>query len=352
MRVPGILLFSLCLAASSVSTAGELAAIYQKVKGSVVMIEVSQKDVDPGFPGRPVELEGLGSGVLISNDGKVATAAHVVHATDRIQVHFLSGETIPARVLYSVPAADLALIQLERLPAEAAVAEIGDSDEVAVGDEIFVVGAPFGNSHSLTVGHISARRISDELFAGMLPTEQFQTDAAINEGNSGGPMFNMRGEVVGIVSYILSYSGGFEGLGFVVTSNMARRLLLEERALWSGFQARWIDGELGRVLNIPGGSGVLVEVVAERSLARVLGLRGGTLIAAIGEETLIVGGDVIVEAFGIAVAAESLPEIRERMNSLEEGDTVEVTVLRAGEIVKLNKTYYPHLLLPPAPAAE
>ena len=118
-------------------------------------------------------------------------------------------------------------MQLERRPTGAKPAPLGDSDRAEVGDQIFIVGAPLGISYSLTVGYISARRETDDLFGGFLPTEQFQTDAAINEGNSGGPMFNMKGEVIGIVSYIISQSGGFEGLGFVITSNMAKRLLLD-----------------------------------------------------------------------------------------------------------------------------
>ena len=201
--------------------------IYQRVHTSVVVLETSQKDIDVPVPGQAVTVGGLGSGVLISRDGKILTAAHVVQAADSILVHFLNGEQIPARVLASEPAADLVLVQLERKPAAAHVASLGDSDHQAeVGEEIFIIGAPLGITHSLTVGHISARRQTDDLFGGFLPTDQFQTDAAINQGNSGGPMFNMNGEVIGIVSYIISQSGGSEGLGFVITSNMAQRLLM------------------------------------------------------------------------------------------------------------------------------
>jgi len=330
----------------------DLAELYKSVQSSVVVIETTQKAFDPAVPGEPVDVDGLGSGVLISDDGKIVTAAHVVQAADWIQVLFMDGEKIPARVLSSVPAADLALIQLERLPAIAEISELGDSDDVQVGDQVFVVGAPFGISHTLTVGHISARRVTEELFGGILPTEQFQTDTAINEGNSGGPMFNMRGEVVGIVSYIISHSGGSEGLGFVVTSNMARRLLIEQKSLWSGFQGRWLDGELARVLNLPGGSGVLVEVVAKRSMAQYLGLKGGTTTARIGEEELILGGDVILEAQGMTVAREELLAIREELMGIQDGQAVILRVLRNGEIVELKKNYYPELFVPAAPEAE
>jgi S1-C subfamily serine protease len=345
---------TLILLIAAVAVAGSalgspLTEVYKRVQASVVVIETTQKDVDAASPGRPVSVGGLGSGVLISDDGKILTAAHVVQAADHIDVLFLSGERIPARVLSSEPAADLALVQLERKPTVAQVVPLGDSDRVEVGEDIFILGAPLGMSYSLTVGHISARRQTDDLFGGFLPTEQFQTDAAINEGNSGGPMFNMDGEVIGVVSYIISESGGFEGLGFVITSNMARRLLLEERRMWSGFQGRMLSGELARIFNVPRASGVLVEIVADRSIAKAIGLRGGTVKAAIGDQQLIVGGDIIVRAMGVPISESGREQIRDRFRELAPGDDIVLEVLRGGEIIELKKKFYPDLMLPQAP---
>ena len=261
--------------------AGEIATIYNRVKTSVVVIETTQKEVSPFGMGQLTSVGGLGSGVLISNDGQVMTAAHVVQAADQVIVHFMNGEKITARVLAAEAGADLALLQLERKPTEAKVAKLGDSDKTQVGDQVFIVGAPFGIDHTLTVGHVSARRREDNAFGTFLPTEILQTDAAINTGNSGGPMFNLKGEVVGIVSYIISQTGGFEGLGFVVTTNMAKKMLLEERALWSGILGQIVEGELARVLNVPGGRGMLVQRVAERSAGAHLGLSGGSYRATV-----------------------------------------------------------------------
>ena len=154
--------------------------------------------------------------MLISKDGKVLTAAHVVQTADTVSVEFPNGEIVKAKVVSSEPPADIALLQLERVPASAVVAKLGDSDQVGVADQIFVVGAPYGISHTLTVGHISARRTPGGEQSELGLAEFFQTDAAVNQGNFGGPMFNMNGEVIGIVSHILSQSGGFEGLGFAV----------------------------------------------------------------------------------------------------------------------------------------
>ena len=338
---------TLLVSASIGARASEIADIYNRVKSSVVVIETTQKEVSPFGMGQLTSVGGLGSGVLISNDGQVMTAAHVVQAADQVLVHFMSGETIPGRVLASEAGADLALVQLERKPSIAKVAKLGDSDKTQVGDQVFIVGAPFGIDHTLTVGYISARRIEDNAFGTFLPTEILQTDAAINTGNSGGPMFNLKGEVIGIVSYIISQTGGFEGLGFVVTANMAKKILLEERALWSGILGQIVDGELARVLNVPGGRGMLVQRVAERSAGAHLGLHGGTYRAEIEGVELVLGGDIILEARGVPLNdLKAAAQVRDKMRALGEGDAIVLKVLRGGEIVELKNFFFRDLLIP------
>src|SRR4029434_6346110 len=151
--------------------------------------------------------------------GKVMTASHVVHTMDEITVQFLGGETVKARVVSSEPAADLSLIRLKRRPSGPRVARLASSNTVRVGDQVIVIGAPYGLSHALSVGWISARWPPNTVYKAIPLAEFFQTDATINTGNSGGPMFNMAGEVIGIVSHNISKSGGSEGLGFVATVN-------------------------------------------------------------------------------------------------------------------------------------
>jgi len=330
--------------------AGEIGETYKKVKGAVVTIATKQKAPDPSAPGRLTSVGGLGSGVLISRDGKVMTAAHVVQVANEIVVTMLSGESIPARVLSAQPAADVALLQLERVPAMAQVAELGDSDQVEVGDEIFVVGAPFGLTHSLSAGHVSARRQDELMLGGMLRTELFQTDAAINTGNSGGPMFDRHGRVVGIVSYILSQGGGFEGLGFVITSNMARKLLLDEPSVWSGLQGRMMTGDLARIFNLPQPAGLLVEAIADRSPATHLGLQGGTIPLTLEGETIVLGGDILLQVMGYTVGEEGSDKaIGEAMRGLRDGDEMIVKVLRGGQVIELKNYFFPDLLLPGPP---
>src|SRR5258708_15269170 len=135
----------------------QLREAFRKVEQAVVIVRTAQKELAPFPQEGMVSLNGLGSGVLVSSDGKVITAAHLVQAADAIVVEFADGTVIPARVMGTTDSADVALLQLERPPLNLAPATLADSDQVAVGDEIFVVGAPYGLSHTLTAGPISGR---------------------------------------------------------------------------------------------------------------------------------------------------------------------------------------------------
>src|SRR5215510_4990493 len=172
--------------------------VFSRVTPSVVVIRARGREVTTAGQVRFTE---TGSGVLISSDGKVMTAAHVVNLMDEINVEFLGGQTVAARVVASEPAADLSLLQLEKVPPDARPAKMANSDTVKVGDPAIVVGAPYGLSYSVSSGIISARWAPNTVYKTMPLAEFFQTTATINTGNSGGPMFNMAGEVIGIVSH-------------------------------------------------------------------------------------------------------------------------------------------------------
>jgi S1-C subfamily serine protease len=177
----------------------------------------------------------------------------------------------------------------------------------------------------------------------MYRAEFLQTDAAINQGNSGGPMFNMNGEVIGIVSHIISQTGGFTGLGFVVTSNVAKDILIDNPSPWMGLDGVWLTEALAAVLNVPQKSGVLVQRVAQGSLGDEMGLRGGELSISIGDQHLIVGGDVILEALGVQLdgTIEGYDLLTEMAQRLRPGEAITVFVLRAGQIIELTGTYKP-----------
>ncbi len=307
--------------------------LFQKVTPSVVVIRATGRDVTTGGQTRFNE---TGSGVLVSKDGKVMTAAHVVHAMDTISVEFLGGETVSARVVASEPAADLSLLQLDRVPPGATAATMADSNKIQVGDEVIIVGAPYGLSYSLSVGYISARWAPNTVYKTMPLAEFFQTDATINTGNSGGPMFAMNGEVVGIVSHNISKGGGSEGLGFVVTMNTAKQLLLEKKSFWTGLEGVALSDRAADLLNLPNrNSGFVVKTVAKDSPADQIGLRGSTMLVPIAGQEVPLGGDIIMTVNGIAAAAANMVKIRDSMNSLPPGGTFKVTILRAGQILEL-----------------
>ena len=330
-----VLLVGLLDLATGSARAQSYSEVFKRVRDAVVVIRTAERDLAPAPGGRMVTVPGLGSGVLISADGQVLTAAHVVQTAEKIQVLTTGGEILGARVASSSPSADVALLQLERPPKKGAVAELGDSDSAEVGDPIFIVGAPLGISYTLTAGHISARRKMQGVYGNFSEAEFFQTDAAINPGNSGGPMFDIQGRVVGVVTHILSQSGGSEGLGFVVTSNMARDLLLQQKSLWTGFEGYMLSGELAKVFNLPQAAGILVQRVAEHSPATEIGLQPGTMRAEIEGESLIAGGDIILEVQGIRVSEPGAADRIRQSISKPAGQTVTVKVLRAGRTVEL-----------------
>ncbi len=321
------------VAADRHATAQPLADVFRAVAPSVVVVRAEGREVTTSGERRFTE---VGSGVVISTDGKVITASHVVHSMDAITVESLGGERVTARVVASEPGADLSLLQLDHVPDGATVAPLADSTRVRVGDQVMIVGAPYGLGHSLSVGWISARWAPNTVYRAMPLAEFFQTDAVINGGNSGGPMFDMNGEVVGIVSHNISRSGGSEGLGFVVTVNTAKRLLLERRSFWSGLEGLTLTNELSDLLNLPPKTnGFAVKTVAAGSPAQVMGLRGSTRVVTIDGVEVPLGGDVILSVAGISMLPSHAEALREFLAGLSTGAEFTVKILRAGQVIEL-----------------
>lgn len=211
-----VLLFTLAVLFSSVSTAEDYSELYEKTSPSVVTIYVMTSD--DGVINR-----GLGSGIVITQD-TILTAAHVVSKSVKIKVLFTDGSTIDASVVASDELTDIAVIKLSEPKADSVLATIADSDGVKVGQPVYVIGSPMGNVGSLSTGHVS--RIATREAAQLpKPLMYVQTDASINSGNSGGGLFNADGQVIGVISFILTKSGGSNGLGYAVVSNTAKELL-------------------------------------------------------------------------------------------------------------------------------
>src|SRR5882672_171311 len=314
MRTLPVVFLSAWVGLPTGSGAAQLRELFKRVNASVVEVRTVERTLAALPQGGFVREPGLGSGVLISADGKVLTAAHVVQTSDRV-----------------------AVLQLEQVPPGILPAKLADSDASEVGDEVFIIGAPYGIGHSLSAGHIGGRRAPGAMVDGV-PLEVLQTDAAVNVGNSGGPMFNMEGKVVGIVSHILSRSGGFEGLGFAVTSNMAKKLLLERAIFWTGVDAVLLSEDLARLFNLPQPAGLLIQRIAEDSPAVDWGIRAGTLRITVAGQELLAGGDIILVLGGIEVSADaaSFDRIYGYLTTLKPGDMVAVRVLRDGKVITLS----------------
>jgi serine protease Do len=318
-------------------SAQQLSDLFDQVKSSVVVIHVlSKQNTGLGDPYQQASVGGLGSGVLVSSDGYVLTAAHVVNDAAEIMVEFIDGQEIPARIERLANQADVALIKLQKMPTNPNVAKIGESDSVRVGDQVFVIGAPMGLSYSLTTGIISARHNTHKMTNSFVEAEFFQTDASINTGNSGGPVFNMQGEVIAIASAILSRSGGFEGIGFAATTEIARTLLVKKQSYWWGFTPVFLNDELAWIFNLPQEAGILVENVTDKSPAYFAGLKGGYIKLQIGEEEFLAGGDIILAVENIPVTSEeNLGKIQEYVMNLPAKTRFNVTILRKGKTQNL-----------------
>ena len=337
MKRPGrrrsVLALALLILVPTLAAAETLGEAYRRINPSVVVIRAKGSEVTEEGVSRFRE---IGSGVLISADGKVATAAHVVHTMEEVAVEFLGEDPTPARVIASEPRADISILQVSVVPRDAVVAKLTDSDPVRVGDTIFIIGAPYGLAHSLSAGIISARWEPDTVNRDFPLAEFFQTDAVINTGNSGGPMFTRAGELIGIVSHNITKSGGSEGLGFVVTSNTVRKLLLEQNRRWYGLDLMLVTGGMAEALKVPQPGGFLVKQVVKESLAGQIGLRGGNRIGIVEGQHLVVGGDIILAVQDMTVASnEDMAKVLKTLEKIKPGDELRVKILRDDKVEEL-----------------
>jgi serine protease Do len=323
---------------SPASAQGEsVEELYRRLSPSTVVIRARGREVTSGGVTRFRE---IGSGVLISPDGKIATAAHVVHSMEDITVEFLGEDPVPAKVVASEPRADLSLIQVSVVPRDAAVAKIADSNTVRVGEPVLVIGAPYGLRYALSRGVLSARWDANTVTVDFPLAEFFQTDAVINTGNSGGPMFNMAGELIGIVSHNITKSGGSEGLGFAVTANSMKKLMLERPRAWYGVDVQPVTGAQAQALKVPQAGGFLVKNVVRGSLADRLGLRGGDRLGLVEGQEMVLGGDIILKVQGLTVTGgNDIDAIRGVLDRLKPGEDLRVSVLRDGHVVELGRKW-------------
>lgn len=336
------LLVFVALSVLSIQAHGaSLKSLFKRTNPSVVLLLTAEKNIATIMGNKTgVFSRGSGSGVVISKDGLIVTAAHVVNLAEDITVVFHDGRQVKATILSTQPNTDLALLQLKTIPEDMKYSKLGNSDDVAIGEDIYVIGAPYG-SRSLSRGIISSRLPIPSLSDSVEIGEYLQTDAAINPGNSGGPMFNMDGEVIGVVSHILTKSGGFDGIGYAVTSNTVKNFLSSQSGLWAGIKYTQLDEDLSAALNVPQNAGsLLIEKVAKGSLSDKLGLKGGQYQAEIEGRKLTLGGDVILEIMNIPLTnRDNFLKIHKAWNDLKSGETVTVKIFRKGQIEILSTVF-------------
>lgn len=281
--------------------------------------------------------ETLGSGVIASKDGLVITAAHVVSDARLLAISLSSGQTFEAKVLYLDNVLDVALIRLAEPPPADAVATLGDSEKLRKGATVYVIGNPRGLEFSFAAGIVSGRHSPEHAFglteAAPNDVDWIQTDAAMNAGVSGGPMFNSNGEVVGIAQSIVSKSGGSEGLGFGIGINSVKKLLALDPCLYLGFSAIPIGGRLAAAFNVPVQAALLVQYVAPGSPAADAGLHEGDIEVGSGRDRIMFGGDIITHVDGVPVDEWR----RSPYGGAAEGarHEIKLRVLRAGVVLEL-----------------
>ncbi|MFT5753590.1 MAG: serine protease Do [Flavobacterium sp.] len=324
---------------SFVTTAQNLADCYENVKSSVVVVNIL--NIEPKTIGSKLTFLAKslqGSGVLVSEDGLIWTASHIVQSAEFVKVEFSDGTIYEAEVFSSNTLADVALIKIKgdfNIEGKT-IAKLGDSDKLRIGEDVFVLGAPFGLKQSISKGILSGRHIPENLTDDFNKIEFLQTDAVINEGSSGGPMFNMKGEVVGITSSIYTLTGGFSGIGFAISSNTANKILMEEPNIWTGMESVVVTGNVAKALNIPKESGLLVLSLSSKGMANKIGLRAGTINATIDGTELVIGGDIILDFAGINFDTNDFRNvIRKKIEEFHKEDIIPMTILRNGKIVTI-----------------
>src|SRR5882757_6361546 len=231
-------------------------------------------------PNTPRHVTSLGSGFIIDASGYIVTNNHVIEDSDQITVSLQDGTQMPAKVIGRDTKTDLALLKVvskKPLPAT----HFGDSDKARIGDWVIAIGDPFGIGSTVTAGIVSAR--NRNINAG--PYDEFiQTDAPINRGNSGGPLFDMNGDVIGVNSAIYSPSGGSVGIGFSIPSNLVRNVVAQLRAHgtlvrgWIGVRIQAVTEDIAQGLDAPSASGALITDVTPKGPAAKAGIQNGDLI--------------------------------------------------------------------------
>ena len=332
------------------------AEIYERSAAGVVEVLASFSATGGTTPYGPASgtAQALGSGFVVSKECHILTNAHVVNDNGQqataVSVVFKikqGGDTetteLPATIVGSDDTSDVALLEVDPAKAPALQPlELGDSSAVQVGEQVVAIGNPLGYDFSVTSGIVSAINRNLQSPNGSVIADGIQTDAAINEGSSGGPLIDASGKVIGINEQIASQSGGNQGLAFAVPINTARAVMhqLEESGsvtyAYLGIQGQTLTEDVAAALGLSATQGVLVAEVAAGSPAAKAGIRGGDSQIALQDQMYVVGGDVIEKLDGKTL--DSMEDLAAAINGRKPGDQVVLTVLRGGKTLELTAT--------------
>jgi putative serine protease PepD len=282
-----------------------------------------------------VPVEGAGSGFVIDTDGHILTNYHVVQGAETIEVTLGDQSRYKAKYIGADTRNDIALIQIDPKGRKITALPLGDSRNLLVGQRVLAIGNPFGFQSTLTTGVVSSLGRTVQTGENTFIDEAIQTDAAINRGNSGGPLLNTRGEVIGINSAIYAPTGTTAGIGFAIPINTARRaaenLISTGRVRRAslGAEGRAIWPNLADALHLGVQQGILIERVVPGGPAAQAGIRGGTRSVLAGLQELRVGGDVLVAVNGKEITSQM--DLNLLLNRAWPGDTMTLTIYRDGK---------------------
>ena len=305
--------------------------VFEKVHPAVV--NIASTILGMNFWMEVIPRQGQGSGFIIDRRGYILTNNHVVAKAQKLTVTMASGKKIDATLVGRDPRTDLAVIRIPSGDVES-VATLGDSDKLRPGRKAIAIGNPFGLSHTLTTGIISALHRSIRTEDGNEIEDLIQTDAAINPGNSGGPLLDSNGHVIGINTAIFSLSGGYQGIGFAIPINQAKRvatqLIVSGRVVrpWLGISGLSLSPSLAEGLGLGVSQGVLVIQVVRGGPAHQAGLRGGDREVLIRGIRLRLGGDIITDINGTSV--DDMKQLVHHVERMEVGEAADLGVMRKG----------------------
>ena len=320
------------------SGAKRISDIYEAAKHGVVQVTSTSVVSDNLFGAQ--EQQAQGSGFVIDKDGHVITNYHVVQGAKKVQVSFSDEEQRDATVVGSDPSTDIAVLKIQGAWARSLTPlALGNSSAVKVGDAVLAIGNPFGLERTVTAGIVSALQRHIPSPNGYQIDQVIQTDAAINHGNSGGPLLNANGDVIGVNAQIESESGGNVGIGFAIpidtVKDVASQLIKEGKVehAYLGIEMVPINSDVAANFRVPVDQGVLIQHVQPGSPAAKAGLRGGTTQVVYAGTTYWLGGDVITKAD--AQSIETTDQLASVVTSKQPGDSLDLEVHRGQETLNV-----------------